>query len=147
MTKWLKCRGNSQWDPVQDLIYVSWYPSNSNDVQKKRTTELYFFFWSFCPAAKMWNEGKLRNWCPRKLVLKCHVKEYLNIPVWKLYLAYLKSYTLHTFEIAKVFWIMLYVKKSCFSMKSWLTYMTSMFWILNIHINGHRRGCYKIILP
>lgn len=58
--------GTSQWDPVQDLIYVSWYPSNPNDVQKKRTTELYFFL-SFCPAAKMWNEGKLRNWCPRKL--------------------------------------------------------------------------------
>ena len=147
MTKWLKCRGNSQWDPVQNLIYVSWYPSNSNDVQKKRKTELYyfFFFWRFCPAAEMQDEGKLRNWCPRKLVLKCYVKEYLNIPVWKLHLAYLKSYTLYTFEIAKVFWITLYVFP--FSMKSWLTYMTNMFWILTIHVNGHRRGCHKIILP
>lgn len=113
--------------------------------KEKKDRTLLFFFWSFCPAAKMQNEGKLRNWCPRKLVLKCHVKEYLNIPVWKLYLAYLKCYTLHTFEIAKVFWIILYVFP--FSMKSWLTCMTSMFWILNIHINGHRRGCHKIILP
>ena len=143
----------SDWSAMGTLngiLFRIWYMSlgihQTQMMCKRKERQNFIFFLSFCPAAKMRNEGKLRNWCPRKLVLKCHVKEYLSIPVWKLYLAYLKNYTLHTFEIAKVFWIMLYVEKSCFSMKSWLTYMTSMFWILNIHINGHRRGCYKIIL-
>ena len=87
----------SDWSAVGTLngiLFRIWYMSlgihqTQMMCKRKERQNFIFFFWSFCPAAKMQNEGKLRNWCPRKLVLKCHVKEYLNIPVWKLYLAYL----------------------------------------------------------
>ena len=145
MTKWLKCHGNSQWDPVQDLIYVSWYPSNSNNVQKKRK-KFNFFFWSFCPASEMQDEGKLRNWCPIKLRynFKKSCERIFKYSCKKIMPDFFKKYTLHTFAIVKVSWIISYVFS--FSMKSWLIYITSMFWIPNIHINGHRRVCHKIIL-
>lgn len=142
----------SDWSAMGTLngvLFRIWYMSlgiYQTQIMCKRKERSLIFFWSFCPASEMQDEGKLRNCCPRKLRynFKKSCERIFKYSCKKIIPVFFKKYTLHTFAIVKVLWIISYVFS--FSMKSWLIYITSMFWIPNIHINGHRRVCHKIIL-